>query len=184
MLAMQYSIQLPSNYDGARIKERVNKRKKLFDKHNGLVHKSFLYSSEENIYAPFYVWKDAVEARKFLIDDLFHGVIEDFSRQRVRSWFVLDLEYGNRSLKPKFARREVDIIPDEVKLELHLRKDKEVMSGSLSDPNLYMYLIALDADRWEILHYSLWKDKASAAKPNNDSHLNYEVLHVSEPETV
>lgn len=181
MLAMQYSIQLPVNYDTALIRERVNARRALFDDHQGLVHKSFLYNESDNVYAPFYIWKDVIEAQKFLLDDLFTGVIETFSRCRVRSWFDINTAYGNRALKPVFARREVDIIPAEAKLDKYLQKEKELQSELLKDPNLYMHVVALDADRWEIMHFSLWKDKASAAKPSNDSYLDYEVLHVSKP---
>lgn len=183
MLAMQYSIQLPINYDAALIRERVNARSKLFDDHEGLVHKSFLYNDDDKIYAPFYVWKDVIEAQKFLLDDLFHGVIEAFSRHRVRSWFVVHMAYGNRKLKPAFAQREIDSIPPEEKLEPYLRREKELQDVLVRDPNLYMHLVAIDADRWEILHYSLWKDSESASKPGGDSYLTYEALHVSEPKT-
>jgi hypothetical protein len=181
MLAMQYSIQLPVNYDAALIRSRVNERSKLFDDHDGLMHKSFLYNEKDNIYAPFYVWKDVIEAQKFLLDDLFKGVIETFSRCRVRSWFVIHMAYGDRGVKPSFARREVDIIAAEERLDRFLQQEKEAQDSVLGDPNLYMQLVALDADRWEVLRFSLWKDKASAARPASDSYIDYEVLHVSEP---
>lgn len=178
---MQYSIQLPHNYDAKLIRERVNARRTLFDDHDGLVHKSFLYNEKEQIYAPFYVWKDVEEAQSFLLNDLFHGVIETFSRHRVRSWFVIHMAYGNRDIKPAFAQREVDIIPAEAKLDPYLKTEKKSQDVLLANPNLYMHVVALDADRWEILHYSLWKDAASATKPTSDSYLQYDVLHVSEP---
>lgn len=181
MLAMQYSIQLPENYDSALIRERVNARSKLFDEHKGLVHKSFLFNEKDHIYAPFYIWKDVIEAQKFLLDDLFKGVIEAFRRHRVRSWFVTDVAYGNRELKPTFARREVDVIAPEEKLDVYLKNEKDHQAELLADPNLYMHLVALDADRWEVLRFSLWKDEAAAPKSFSDSYLNYEVLHVSEP---
>ena len=181
MLAMQYSIRLPADYDSAQIRQRVNQRKSLFDEHDGLVHKSFLYSEADNLYAPFYVWKDVVEAQKFLFADLFKGVIDTFSRCRVRSWFTTDMAYGNRALTPAFARREVDMIPPEMPLDKFLAEEKEAQNALLSNPNLYMHVVALDADRWEILRYSLWSDAQGAAKPLSDSYINYEVLHVSEP---
>jgi len=181
MLAMQYSIQLPVNYDTALIRQRVSQRSKLFDDHNGLVHKSFLYNDSDKIYAPFYVWQDVIEAQKFLLNDLFHGVIETFSRCRVRSWFVIHMAYGNRAVRPAFALRETDIIAPEEKLDPFLQQEKKLQIDLLQDDNLYMQLVALDADRWEILRFSLWKDKASAARPSSDAHLEYDVLHVSEP---
>lgn len=181
MLAMQYSIQLPENYDADAIRNRVSARKQLFDDHEGLVHKSFLYNDADKIYAPFYVWKNVNAAREFLLDDLFKGVVETFSRHRVRNWFVMHMTYGNRALQPAYAMREVDMIPAEEPLDAYLMRDKAMQDTLATDPNLYMHVVALDADRWEILHFSLWKDQASAPKPNGDAFLSYEVLHVSEP---
>ena len=43
-----------------------------------------IYSESDHLYAPFYVWQNATNARNFLIDDLFAGVVEAFSRHRVR----------------------------------------------------------------------------------------------------
>jgi hypothetical protein len=181
MLAMQYSIQLPENFDADIIRNRVESRSKLFDDHDGLQHKSFLYNADEKIYAPFYIWKDVFQARDFLLDDLFKGVVDTFNRHRVRSWFVVHMAYGNRKLKPSFAQREVDTIPPEETLSRYLKRDKDMQEQLVKNPNLYMHVVALDADRWEILHFSLWADKASAIQSGSDSTLTYEVLHVSEP---
>lgn len=181
MLAMQYSIPLPVGYDTALIRSRVEARRPFFDTHKGLVHKSFLYNDQEKLYAPFYVWQDVSQARDFLLDDLFHGVIETFSRHRVRSWYVVHMGRGNTAIAPTFALREIDIIPPEGKLEHYLAQEKREQAELLANPNLYMHIVAVDADRWEILRFSLWKDKASAAKPHSDAFQDYEVLHVSEP---
>ncbi|MDX2072842.1 MAG: DUF4865 family protein [Alphaproteobacteria bacterium] len=180
LLAMQYTIPLPPGYDEAKIHERVALRSRLFDGHAGLVHKSFLYNDKEKLYAPFYLWKDVVEARDFLMDDLFKGVIEAFSRHRVRSWFVLQMGHGNRTLTPTYARRETDIIAPEERLDHYVAKEKTAQEALLSNPNLYMHTIAIDADRWEIIRFSLWKDKESATKPESDAHLEFSVLHVTE----
>ncbi len=182
MLAMQYSIQLPVNYDVAQIRSRVNTRSKLFDDHSGLVHKSFLYNEQEKLYAPFYIWKDVVEAQKFLLDDLFKGVVDTFSRCRVRSWFVIHSAYGTRDIVPTFALREVDSIDPEEKLDIFLAHERKEQLELLKDENLYMHIVALDADRWEVVRFSLWKDRASAPKAFSDSYIPYEVLHVSEPQ--
>lgn len=181
MLAMQYSIPLPANYDAARIRERVNSRRILFDDHVGLLHKSFIYNEADHIYAPFYVWKDVSEARNFLLDDLFAGVVDAFSRHRVRSWLVLSMCYGNRDVAPAYALREIDSMAPEESLPHFAAVEKERQKTLLADPALYMHLVALDADRWEVMRYSLWKDEASAGKHNGDCLQPYGVLHVSEP---
>ena len=182
MLAMQYSIPLPANFDAERIYERVNARRTLFDGHAGLLHKSFIYSEEDHLYAPFYVWKSADEAQAFLLDDLFKGVVDAFSRHRVRSWIVLSLAYGNKELKPAHAQREIDAVPAEEPLPRFCAREKEAQSKLLADPALYFHVLALDADRWELMRYSLWRDKESAARAGlPDCVQNYKVLHVSEP---
>jgi hypothetical protein len=181
MLAMQYSIQLPDNYDVARIRERVNARKSLFDEHEGLTHKSFLYNDADKLYAPFYIWDNVGEAQQFLLNDLFKGVIDTFSRCRVRTWFSTHMSYGNRGLVPTYALREVDVIPPEEQLDQFLLQEKAEQDALLADPNLYLHVVAFDAERWEILKFSLWRDKASAQKPGSDSYLEYDVLHVSDP---
>lgn len=181
MLAMQYSIQLPANYEAEQIHSRVEARSKLFDGHGGLVHKTFLYNDADKLYAPFYVWKDVNEAQKFLLDDLFMGVIESFRRQRVRHWYVLQMAYGNRALTPAYALKEVDLIAPEEKLKHYLEKEKHDQAELLKNEQLYMHVIALDADRWEILRFSLWNSKDCMAKPSCDTYQDYQVLHVCEP---
>jgi hypothetical protein len=181
MLAMQYSIPLPADFDAERIRERVKTRHQLFDTHAGLVHKSFLYNDAEQLYAPFYIWKDVGEARDFLLDELFHGVIETFNRHRVRSWVTVHIQHGNRNVKPGYALREIDVIAPEEKLDVFLKREFAQQQELLKNPALYMHMVAIDADRWEILRFALWKDKASAPKPYSDMHAAYDVLHVSEP---
>ena len=180
MLAMQYTIKLPVGFEEAQVRERVSVRSRLFDGHDGLVHKSFLYNDEDKLYAPFYVWKNVVEARDFLMDDLFKGVIEAFSRHRVRSWFVVQMAYGNREIKPHYALREIDVIAPEERLDKFVALEKAHQETLLTNPNLYLHVIAMDADRWEILRFSLWKDKASAEKPATDAFTAFDVLHVTE----
>lgn len=181
MLAMQYTIQLPTNYDTKAIHKRVNARSSLFDAHEGLAHKSFLYNDKDKIYAPFYIWKDVGSARNFLLDDLFKGVVDTFSRPRARSWLVMHSCYGNREITPTFARREADIVPPEEPLADYVQRDLKIQEELQQHPDLYMHILAVDSDRWEMSHYSLWKDKDSATKPASDSYVTYDVLHVSEP---
>ena len=181
MLAMQYSIQLPKDYDDAKILGRVSERSKLFDGLAGLHHKAFLYNPEDKLYAPFYVWNDIGEARQFLLDSLFRGVMETFKRPRVRSWVVINQSYGNRKLKPTRAVREVDSVPIGQDMEALVTAENALQRELLADPNLYYHLTAFDPDRWEVIRYSLWKDAASAPKFGSDCIQTYTVLHVSEP---
>lgn len=177
MLAMQYSIQLPIGYDPKLVRDRVKERSKLFQGLAGMKHKSYLLSEEDHLYAPFYIWHDVAQARQFLFDDLFRGVVKAFRRPRVRTWMVLDAVYGNFKDQPSFAMREADIIPPEENLEALFKQEKETQEELRANKHLHFHAIALDAERWELLRYSLWSNEADAIKPTSDCVQTYEVLH-------
>jgi len=181
MLAMQYNIGLPSNYDFGLIKERVQARHPLFDDLQGLLHKSFLWNEEDRIYAPFYVWEDNDAAQDFILNDLFRGVIKSFSRPRVRQWSICRPKAGRFSGQPRFALREADVIPGEDSLQALAEQEYTKQEDMLQHPDLAYYVVALDAERWELIRYSVWKDEASAPTPETDCVHRYTVLHVSSP---
>lgn len=181
MLAMQYSIPLPNNLDADYVRERVNRRRVLFDGHQGLVHKSFVYCPKDHIYAPFYLWKDVSEAERFLMDDLYQGVIESFGRHRVRSWLVVGAVFGDKSHLPTFARREIDgVSPDASLKAIALQEKTHQQELRDQHSSLYMQVIAVDADRWEIMRFSLWSDRSACPDTTSDCVQTYDVLHVSE----
>src|SRR5690606_12136093 len=131
------------------------------------------------LYAPFYIWHSHDAANRFLLDDLFKGVIDTFSRPRVRNWNILAAEYGDNDIVPTYAVRETDVIAPEETLNTLMRREKGRMSSLLVKPGLYFQTLALDADRWELMRYTLWKDEKSAELPESDCIQTYEVLHVS-----
>ena len=184
MQAMQYTIQLPSDYSTDIIVNRVQKRSQLFDDLPGMAHKSFLYNEDEKLYAPFYVWKDEEASRAFLLNDLFKGVIDSFSRPRVRQWHVLEMRYGHFHGAPTFAMREADPIHPQEDLQAMMLREKRQQEALLGNEHLYLHVVALDPDRWELVRYSVWKDRASASEPYSDCVTDYEVMHVSDPERV
>lgn len=181
MLAMQYSIPLPNNLDADYVRERVSKRRVLFDGHKGLVHKSFVYCPKDHIYAPFYLWKEISEAERFLMDDLYQGVIESFGRHRVRSWLVVGAVFGDKSASPTFARREIDAVSPDASLKKLAADERQHQQDLLAENKaLYMQVTAVDADRWEMMRFSLWQDRASCPDTTSDCVQTYDVLHVSE----
>lgn len=181
MLAMQYTIQLAEDYDTGLIRKRVEERSKLFDALPGLAHKSYLLNEADRIYAPFYVWEDMAEARNFMLNDLFRGVIKTFSRPRIRTWTILDRKYGNKNLTPGFAVREIDVIPPEENLEEMFERELAIQATLMAHEDLHYHIIAVDPDRWEIMRYSLWASAESAGALDSDCIQTYEVLHLSEP---
>lgn len=181
MLAMQYSIPLPHTMDAEKIRERVARRKALFDNHKGLLHKSFVYSAVDHVYAPFYVWKDIAQAQHFLLDELYQGVIESFGRHRVRSWLVIGYAEGNKKAMATHALREIDSVAPERLSVFSEREINHQHALIAKHPTLCLHVTALDADRWEVMRFSLWSgdSKDAGFAPQSDCLQQYEVLHVS-----
>lgn len=181
MLAMQYTIQLPDTYDMRLIRARVEERSQLFKTLPGLMQKCYLVNDRDRIYAPFYIWDNITEARRFMLNDLFRGVIQAFSRPRIRTWTIIACDWGNKILQPRFAVREADIIAPEENLEKMVEKELKAHAKLVENDNLYFHVIALDPDRWELMRFSLWGDQKSADFPGADVIQHYEVLMVSRP---
>jgi len=183
MIAMQYTIRLANDFSVQQIRARVQRRYGLFDNLPGLAHKSYLFSREDRLYAPFYIWRDHDAARDFLLGNIFQDVSDTFSRPRVRTWNVIAYDVFDTSLTPTFAIREADSIPAEEQLSALAETERNAHQALRDCPGLHSHAVALDADRWELVRYSLWRDEAAARdKPQADQVQTYEVLHLSTPE--
>lgn len=185
MLALQYTVRLKADLDAETIRNRVAERGQLYDAHPGLVMKSFLLNEEDQVYAPFYIWRSEEDWKQFVFGDLFADLAAAFGRPRVRTWFVLGFGHGTCTDSPRFAVREVDVIPPEMSLDAVREREAALQADMLGKPGLYAHSIALDADRWELVRYSLWcneaASRAAAVGAQSDCVNTYEVLHFSEP---
>ena len=176
MLAMQYSVRLPQKYNLEKIYERVANRGPKFKGHPGLKHKFYLYDNEEHIYAPMYIWEDSGAAREFLMNELFSDVVQDFGRPRVRSWQILDFDYGPSHADSVSMVAEVDKVCDTKKLGEMRGREHEQHINMLKQDDLFANMVLLDPDRWELARCSLWSRKEHGYTPKADCVFDYEVV--------
>jgi hypothetical protein len=182
MLAMQYSIRLASDFDEARIRQRVAQRGHLFDGMPGLAHKAYLFNAEQHVYAPFYVWDDHFKAREFLLGEIFADVVRAFGRPRVRMWGARDFDIvGDPAQMPLVAVRCVEALAPDADLGKLDRAEREHHGDMLAKRGIWAHSTGLDCDRWELVRYSLWRDAESAQQVTGDCINTYEVLRVSGP---
>jgi heme-degrading monooxygenase HmoA len=182
MIAMQYSISLSDDFGTQKIRARVQARYSLFDKMPGLAHKSYLFNASDRLYAPFYIWRSHDAAREFLLSEIFQDVSDTFRRPRVRMWSVLSYDVWDSSMMPTFAVREVDAVSAEQRLAGIAQIEQRAHEALRGKPGLHSHAVALDADRWELVRFSLWRNEA-AARHNltADTVQTYDVLHLSTP---
>lgn len=183
MHAMQYELTLPADYDTAVIRARVARIGHLLDEWDGLGFKAYLlrergqYGSPVNQYAPFYLWNTVEGMNAFLWGGAFQGLSNDFGRPSVRQWSGLAYEDGvSVGSAARFAVRRRQLVPEGVELA-------EVMADAVSETQrlagadgAVLAAAAVDASRWELVHFSLWEHDA----PKADGDM-FQVLHLSTP---
>ncbi len=92
MIAAQYEIALPRDYDMQIIHRRIAERGSALDDRVGLGLKAYLVQdvadgAPANSYAPFYLWNDAAAMADFHWGGKgFAGIVKDFGRPEVRTW--------------------------------------------------------------------------------------------------
>tara|TARA_R110002094_G_scaffold155749_1_gene142657 strand:- start:187 stop:747 length:561 start_codon:yes stop_codon:yes gene_type:complete len=176
MLAMQYSVRLPQEFDETQIRKHVAIRSPLFNGFPGLRHKFYLYDSEEKVYAPFYIWENAQYAQEFLLDNLFNGVSQKFGRPRVRSWQVVAFDYGSLKEDPGYMRSAIDKVSARQSVGTQMEREKARHDKLLNAAGLYAHMVLLDPDRWEVGHFSFWGSRTQASPVNADCIDEYTVL--------
>lgn len=180
MLAMQYSVRLPKEFTIEQVNQHVSKRSQLFKDCPGLKHKFYLYDPEENIYAPFYIWENSQYAQNFLLNKLFSGVVERFGRPRVRSWQILDMDFGTYKKDPGYMRCSVDKVPSNKPLAQVINHEKAIHRDTLAKEGLYAHLVLLDADRWEIARFGFWENEDRVEEATADCVVGYDVLKMNQ----
>src|SRR5699024_5793165 len=74
--------------------QRIASKAHLLDEFPGLIFKAYLYAvhrdqelpSQDNIYAPFYLWSDHKGMANFLSDTGFAALTRDFGQPPVQMW--------------------------------------------------------------------------------------------------
>jgi hypothetical protein len=85
-------------------------------------------------------------------------------------------------MTPTFAVREVDPVPAEQNLAAMADSERRAHDALRGKAGLHSHAVALDADRWELVRFSLWNDAASAnGRFTADTVQTYDVLHLSMP---
>ncbi|GAA2120702.1 DUF4865 family protein [Kitasatospora saccharophila] len=169
MLAKQYEITLPADYDLDVIRRRIKAGAPLLDDRPGLGFKAWLLrergvgGSPVNQYAPLYVWRSDGEAARFLVGGGgFENIVRDFGRPTVQRWTVLAHFSGPARAAvplPSAATRRLTAVPvgpDPAAPAAHVEQEVERLREAARRPGVHTAVLALDPGRWELLHFTLW----------------------------
>jgi len=187
MIAMQYTIVLPADYDMAVIRRRIADKGHLLDDFPGLAFKAWLHAARDdhelpgpdNLYAPFYLWRDSAGMNAFLNGAGFAALSRDFGRPVVRTWIPWQAEMADDLRGAVCATRETVALPDHADLAEWQDAEAEAARATMADGALAAVHACNPAD-WTLVRFRLWPEaRADLAAAG---HRVYRVGHVSQPQ--
>ena len=182
MIAMQYSFVLPADYDMAIVRERIATKGPLLDNLPGLVFKAYLHAdratSAENLYAPFYLWRDVESMHGFLNGAGFAGVAQAFGWPSVRTWTPWHATVGADVREARYATRGVELIAPYCDLAAR-REVEEAWARQARERGALAVVIGFEPVTWTIVRFCLWRDAQPPGATSHEQH--YQVGHISAP---
>lgn len=179
MIATQYKIILPSNYDMNIIKDRVKNNGHKTDGFEDLKIKLYLITEKgennnlQNSYCPLYIWKDSKGLNKFLFDGFYDNIITSFGWQKVNVGIPLidTTTHDFKNIKYIFE------VTKEIKPQESLKNLKGEIEKDM--PKLYdvEYVVIYNPDKWK---YSILYFIEDLSKVKAEKGIIYNVLHISE----
>jgi len=184
MIAMQYSLLLPADYDMDIIDRRIAERGHSTDGFPGLAFKAYLHarkqgmlSASDNLYAPFYLWHTTEGLNEFLCGPGFVGLTQSFGWPSVRTWSVWHAQMSQELARAKHATRETVQIMPHADLASLRRAEIERSREQLSRPDVLATVAGFEPTNWSLVRFQLWGSMPD--RPLDAQAQMYDVGHVS-----
>lgn len=173
MIAMQYKILLPDDYDMNSIRQRVVNNGRKTDGFQGLLFKAYLITERNkelgraNKYSPLYLWKDNDGMNQFIFNGFYDNILGSFGWQKINIGVPLLLDLKDNFKRSKFALEiEKEIMPIQHMEPMNFSVDTDMCSGKV---------LIYNPDKWKYEEYYFYETMPEnlLAKPI------YEILHLS-----
>ena len=186
MIAMQYRITLPTDYDMGVVRTRVATTGHLLDGYPGLGVKAFLIREKgvdgatANEYAPFYLWADAAGAASFLWSGVgFPAIVRDFGRPTVQTWVGgTSRTTADPATARSAVRTTVALGADDDVVAAAAAAD-ERCAAAVQAPGVLLAAYGIDPRTWELVTFTLHAERPAAVPAGAAV---FQVLHVAAPE--
>lgn len=178
MIATQYNITLPSNYDMSIIKARVKNNGYKTDGFEDLKFKLYLITEKgengslQNSYSPLYLWKDSNGLNKFLFNGFYDNIITSFGWQQVNIGIPLIDKTTDKIRNIKYLFE----ITGEIQPQESLNNFKDKIEQDIPKINDAEYIVIYNPDKWKY-HVFFFID--DLRKVNAEKGTIYNILHIS-----
>jgi len=179
MIATQYKIILPSDYDMNIIKNRVRNNGYKTDGFEDLKFKLYLITEKgtnknvQNSYCPLYLWNDSNGLNKFLFNGFYDNIITSFGWQKVNVGIPL---IDTTTYKIKDSKYVFEITR-EIKPQESLNNLKDKIEKNIPSIEDTEYIVIYNPDKWKY-HVFYFMDNLSNVKI--DEGIIYDILHISQ----
>ncbi|MDF2674168.1 MAG: hypothetical protein K0R09_2436 [Clostridiales bacterium] len=178
MIATQYKIILPSDYDMNIIKDRVRNNGYKTDGFEDLKYKFYLITEKgknnnlQNSYSPLYLWQDSSGLNKFLFNGFYDNIINSFGWQQVNLGVPLIDNTTHKVSEAKYIFEFEREISPQGSLN-NLRNEIEKAIPRLDAE----YIVIYNPDKWK---YSVFYFIDHPSKAGEEKGVVYSILHISE----
>lgn len=155
MIAMQYNLNLPSDYDMNAIKKRVEENGYKTNGFNGLICKLYLYAEKgmnntlQNSYEPLYIWKDSGGMNEFIFNGYFDNILNSFGWTNINIGITYDIHLEQDFLNSKYLIEEYkEIKPKRLLKGLSFKDNFKVIPDNLGEVIIY------NPDKWKSVKYT------------------------------
>lgn len=179
MIAMQYKIILPSDYDMNIIKDRVKNNGYKTNGFDDLKFKLYLITEKginknsQNSYCPLYIWKDTDGLNKFLFNGFYDNIITSFGWQKVNVGIPL---IDMTTYKIKDSRYAFEIAK-EIQPQESLKNLKNKIEENMINIKDTEYIVIYNPDKWK---YSVFYFMDDLGKVKLEEGIIYDILHISQ----
>lgn len=178
MIASQYKITLPGNYDMDIIRKRVKDNGYKTDGFDGLKFKLYLITEKginnniQNSYSPLYLWKDSEGLNKFLFEGFYDNILTSFGWQNVNIGVLLIDATTERIKDADFLFEVVG----EIEPKESLNNFKESIKDAIPKIDAE-YVIIYNPDKWK---YHVFYFVDDLEKVKTEKGVIYTILHISQ----
>ena len=179
MIAMQYKITLPNDYDMNIIKDRVKNNGYKTDVFEELKFKLYLTSEKginrslQNSYCPLYIWRDSNGLNKFLFNGFYDNIITSFGWQKVNIGIPL---IDRTTYKIKDSRYVFEIT-GEIQPQESLNNLKDKIEENIITIKDAEYIVIYNPDKWK---YNVFYFIDDLSKVKLEEGTIYDILHISQ----
>ncbi|WHY92371.1 DUF4865 family protein [Neobacillus cucumis] len=181
MIATQYKITLPSDYDMKIIRDRVKNNGHKTDGFDELKFKLYLITEKginqnlQNSYCPLYLWKGSNGLNKFLFNGYYDNILNSFGWQRVNVGIPLIDTTSSKIKENQYLFQITRNIPPQESLKNLKTKIAEEIP-TIDDVE---YIVIYNPDKWE---YDVFYFLSDISQVKEGSGTIYNILHISQGE--